>query len=324
MPGMPIAFKQRLYSLPLLGPVFKVLASIKNLRKTLQLIQSQQEQQQKHLNSLEQTLHRQQEQQLERLNSLEQGLKQRQQTFKLDMARALARKQDIAHRAPPAPVPQPLPNDLEGLYIAFENQFRGTAAEIRQQQAKYLPFLTAMAQNSPAPLKVLDIGCGRGEWLQLLTEHNYHACGLDINQTMVDYCRLEGLQAEQGDALAYLADQADGTFDVITAFHVIEHLSFEQMVGLFDQCLCALKPGGKIIFETPNPENLTVGAYSFYLDPTHKNPLPPISIEFIARQRGYTQVDIFRYNPREEPGEDTTLIENWFRSPVDFAVIAEK
>jgi len=312
----PRPFKQRLLSLPYLGKIFSVLASIKNTPKTQQRTQQ--------LEQRTQQLEQQLELQRAKMGQLEQQLHERQQIFKLDMARVLARKQDIAHDAPAAPIPRPLPNHLDDLYIAFENQFRGSAADIKQQQAKYLPFLAAMAQNTAKPLKALDIGCGRGEWLRLLEDCHYQASGLDISQTMVDFCRLEGLQAEQGDALAYLAKQADCSLDVITAFHVIEHLSFEQMVGLFDQCLRVLKAGGKIIFETPNPENLTVGGYSFYLDPTHKNPLPPATVEFIARQRGYQQVDIFRYNPRNEVGEATPLVEQWFRSPVDYAVIAEK
>ena len=219
---------------------------------------------------------------------------------------------------------QPLDNDLNDLYIAFENQFRGTADEIKQQQVKYLPFLSAIAQNISEPLKVLDIGCGRGEWLRLLSEHNYESEGVDLSHTMVDLCLLEGFKATQGDAIAYLENKDDNSVHVITAFHVVEHLPFEHMVRLFDQCLRVLKPGGKIIFETPNPENLTVSGYSFYLDPTHKNPIPPITLEFIARQRGYSQIDIYRYNPREEVGDVTPLVENWFNSPVDFAVIAEK
>jgi len=296
------SLKQRLLALPILGGVFRVLAAIRNSHKT-----------QQRLLQLEQ-----------RFEQLNESLNERQQNFKLNMARTLARKQDIESNPSVTPAQQPLPNNLDNLYIAFENQFRGTAAEIKQQQAKYLPFLSAIAQNISEPLKVLDIGCGRGEWLRLLSEHHYESQGIDISQTMVDFCRLEGLKAEQGDAISYLSHQDDSSIHVITAFHVIEHLSFEHMVSLFDQCLRVLKPGGKIIFETPNPENLTVGAYSFYLDPTHKNPLPPITVEFVARQRGFSQVDIYRYNPREEVGDVTPLVENWFRSPVDFAVIAEK
>lgn len=264
------------------------------------------------------------QQQAAGLEQLNATMTESHQALQINLARALARKQDIAEQAPSMPVPQALPNDLNNLYIAFENQFRGTAEEIKVKQSRYLPFLRALAQEFAEPLEILDIGCGRGEWLRLLAPFNYLPRGIDLSQTMVDYCRLDGLEAEQKEALSYLAEQPDNSLHVISAFHVIEHLDFEQLVSLFDHCLRVLKPGGKIIFETPNPENITVGAYSFYIDPTHKNPLPPISVEFIARQRGFSLVDIYRYNPREEPGETSAIADNWFRSPVDYALIAKK
>tara|TARA_B110000037_G_scaffold184975_1_gene214160 strand:+ start:2595 stop:3503 length:909 start_codon:yes stop_codon:yes gene_type:complete len=296
------SFKQRILTVPVLGYFLRALIALKNSDRSLQ-------------RALEL------EQRFEQLNN---SLNERQQNFKLNMARALAKKQNIDNSYTVINQQPFLNNDLDDLYIAFENQFRGTAKEIQQQQAKYLPFLSALAQNISKPLKVLDIGCGRGEWLRLLSELNYECHGVDLSHTMVEFCLLEGFQATQGDAIAYLETQDDNSLHVITAFHVIEHLTFEHMVHLFDQCLRVLKPGGKIIFETPNPENLTVGAYSFYLDPTHKNPLPPITVEFIARQRGFSQIDIYRYNPRQEVGDTSPLIENWFKSPVDFAVVAEK
>jgi 2-polyprenyl-3-methyl-5-hydroxy-6-metoxy-1,4-benzoquinol methylase len=302
MADIPSSLKQWLLALPVLGPVFRILAAIKNSNNTL-----------KRALELEQ-----------RFEQLNNNFTERQLDFKLNIARALARKQNIDSTHIAMSSQQPLDNDLNDLYIAFENQFRGTADEIKQQQVKYLPFLSAIAQNISEPLKVLDIGCGRGEWLRLLSEHNYESEGVDLSHTMVDLCLLEGFKATQGDAIAYLENKDDNSVHVITAFHVVEHLPFEHMVRLFDQCLRVLKPGGKIIFETPNPENLTVSGYSFYLDPTHKNPIPPITLEFIARQRGYSQIDIYRYNPREEVGDVTPLVENWFNSPVDFAVIAEK
>ena len=312
--------KQRLLSLPVLSKFIRGLAALKNSNRTQYRVTELELK----YSVLSASLNKNVAEQELKYAELSASLNERQLNFKIDIARTLARKQDLADDAAPQPIPQPLPNDLDNFYIAFENQFRGTAQEIRQQQSKYLPFLSALQQSSNEALLILDVGCGRGEWLRLLGEHGYSPQGVDISQTMVDFCRLEGLQAEQGEVLTYLAGLADESLHVISAFHVIEHLSFEQMVNLFDACLRILKPGGKIIFETPNPENMVVGAYSFYLDPTHKNPLPPATVEFVARQRGFSQVDIYRYNPREEVGEDSPLKQQWFCSPVDFAVIAEK
>ncbi len=309
------------------GKVLRSLKAIARSNRTRhQVLQLEQrlEQLEQHCQLLEQGHQNFEDQQARHNQQLDDTLTETHQALQINMARTLARKQDIAEQAPAMPVPQALPNDLNNLYIAFENQFRGTAEEIKEKQSRYLPFLSALAQEFTEPLEILDIGCGRGEWLRLLAPLGYRARGIDLSQTMVDYCRLDDLETEQGEALSYLACLPDDSLHLISAFHVIEHLSFEQLVSLFDHCLRVLKPGGKIIFETPNPENITVGAYSFYIDPTHKNPLPPISVEFIARQRGFSLVDIYRYNPREEPGEPSAISENWFRSPVDFALIAKK
>ena len=303
------SFKQWLVALPLLGPVIRVLAAIKNGNDTRHRL-------------FELELHL--EQHTEKLAQLSNSINERQQNLKTNLARALAKKQNITSYSSENIEQQSIDNDLNDLYIAFENQFRGTAEEIMQQQVKYLPFLSAIAQNISEPLKVLDIGCGRGEWLRLLSEQKYESQGIDLSHTMVDLCLVEGYQASQGDAVTFLGSLDDNSLHVITAFHVVEHIPFEHLISLFDQCLRVLKPGGKIIFETPNPENLTVGGYSFYIDPTHKNPIPPVTLEFIARQRGFSQIDIYRYNPREEVGDVTPLVANWFNSPVDFAVIAEK
>ncbi|OUS13753.1 hypothetical protein A9Q89_01910 [Gammaproteobacteria bacterium 53_120_T64] len=327
MPETRLTPKQWLIKTSGAGKVLRALKAIARSNRTqhqvLQL-QARLEELEEQQPRLEEQQARLEEQQAARLLQFDAAITEARQSLQINLARSLARKQDIDQQAAPMPVPQALPNDLNNLYIAFENQFRGTAEEIKVKQSRYLPFLAALAQEFTAPLAILDIGCGRGEWLRLLAPLNYLPRGIDLSQTMVDYCRLDGLEAEQQEALGYLATQPDNSLHVISAFHVIEHLDFEQLVSLFDHCLRVLKPGGKIIFETPNPENITVGAYSFYVDPTHKNPLPPISVEFIARQRGFSLVDIYRYNPREEPGEASAISENWFCCPVDYAIIAQK
>ena len=147
------SFKQWLLAHPILGGVFRLLAAVKKSNDTRQ-----------------RTLKL--EQRFEQLNN---SLNERQQNLKLNIARTLAKKQNIDSNSLEIQEQQPLDNTLDDLYIAFENQFRGTAEEIKQQQVKYIPFLSAIAQNISEPLKVLDIGCGRGEWLHLLSEHNYEA-----------------------------------------------------------------------------------------------------------------------------------------------------
>jgi len=332
--------KQRLLSLPLLGRFSGLLLAIKNSAVTQQRVAALEEralaaEQQAQLLgqqtlALEERARNTEQRLFKQLAEQHQAFSRQQADtldgYQLNMARALATKQNTPPDTEPMPVQEPLPNDLNSLYIAFEDQFRGAKEDIRKQQEKYLPFLQATANTNSAGsnLQVLDIGCGRGEWLRLLGDQGYQARGIDLSQTMVDFCRLDGLDAQQTEALTHLATLADESLHIITAFHVIEHLSFEQLAELFDQCLRVLVPGGKIIFETPNPENLVVGAYSFYIDPTHISPLPPVTTEFIARQRGFKQTDIYRYNPREEVGELTELKQQWFCHPCDYALVAEK
>ena len=213
--------------------------------------------------------------------------------------------------------------DLDDWYLGFEDQFRGTREQTKRSQALYLDYVTAAGAGTvSAP--VLDIGCGRGEWLELLREHGCVARGVDVNDAMVRANRDRGLDVVEQDVLAYLADQPDASIGMVTGFHVIEHLRFDLLVRLFDEARRVLKPGGCIVFETPNPENLVVGAYTFYLDPTHRHPLPPPLIEHVVRERGFADVEIVRLHPREEAGADDALLNRWFRGPTDYAVIAWK
>ena len=118
---------------------------------------------------------------------------------------------------------------------------------------------------------VLDIGCGRGEWLELLKKERIQARGVDRNRVFVEQCRRIDLEVEEQDALAYLGSVPDRSLSVITSFHLVEHLGFEELIRLLDEMIRALKPGGLLILETPDPENFMVGSYSFYADPTHRN-----------------------------------------------------
>jgi O-antigen chain-terminating methyltransferase len=214
-------------------------------------------------------------------------------------------------------------DDLDDWYLAFEDQFRGTRDEIKRGQEHYLGIVTtAGAGTVEAP--ILDIGCGRGEWLELLQEHGCIASGIDLNEAMVRDNRDRGLDVRCGDAISHLAGLADASLGMVTGFHIIEHIRFDLLVRLFDECRRVLRPGGCILFETPNPENLVVGAYTFYFDPTHRHPLPPQMIEFVVRARGYAEVDILRLHPRTEEGADQALLDKWFRAPTDYAVVGWK
>ena len=188
----------------------------------------------------------------------------------------------------------------DGLYVAFEDRFRGTRDDIKQRVAVYLPIVRAAGAGvADAPL--LDVGCGRGEWLELLREEQLQARGVDANPVAVAGCQARGLDVVAADALDHLHALPDESLGAISAIHVIEHLPFARLVELFDEARRVLRQGGVVIFETPNPENLVVGACNFYYDPTHERPLPPEPFRFILESRGFERVDIMRLHPDTHP-----------------------
>ncbi|MBI5921837.1 MAG: glycosyltransferase [Betaproteobacteria bacterium] len=218
--------------------------------------------------------------------------------------------------------------NLDGFYLDFENAFRGDYQDIQNRFAVYLPYLADVANNAEVP--VVDLGCGRGEWLELLVKLGMTATGIDSNPAMVAACRQRGLAAECTGALGFLKNQQPGSLGAITGFHFIEHLPFQELIALCDAALAALRPGGLLIFETPNPENLAVGARSFYFDPTHNRPIIPKVAEFILRQRGFARTEILPLHPYpddhqvNEDSEAARRLNQLFYSEQDYAVLAWK
>lgn len=213
------------------------------------------------------------------------------------------------------------------LYAALEDAFRGSSEAIRERLRFYLPYLRRVPLDL-APVPVVDVGCGRGEWLELLQDEGIAALGVDLNPVMVDRCREKGLHVVEGDATAYVRSLGPGNVGVITAFHLIEHLALEDLVRFLDAAYESLMPGGLLICETPNPENITVSAYSFYLDPTHRHPLPPPLARFLCEFRGFARVEVVRPpNPNGETPEASTLhprLRTLLFKENDYAVIAQK
>lgn len=140
-----------------------------------------------------------------------------------------------------------VPDILDPLYLAFENQFRGTREEIRERLLEYVPLIAAAGAGT-ADREILDIGCGRGEWLEILKDEGLVARGLDLNHVLVEECREKGFEVVENDALSYLRSLPDNSLGAITAFHVIEHLDFDDRMALFDESVRVLKPGGVAFF----------------------------------------------------------------------------
>jgi SAM-dependent methyltransferase len=217
---------------------------------------------------------------------------------------------------------------FDSLYVSFEDRFRGTRADIKQRQRFYLPILEESQAGTPER-PIVDVGCGRGEFLELMRDEHLTAHGVDLNESMAEACRANGLDCVTGDALAYLAKQAPGSLGAVTGFHIIEHLPFKVMVRMFDEALRALAPGGVMVFETPNPANLLVASRWFYMDPTHRNPLPGEMVAMIAEARGFTRISIVELHPTglRFGGNDPVLqeeLDGLFHGPQDYALLARK
>lgn len=219
---------------------------------------------------------------------------------------------------------------LDAMYATFEDQFRGTREDIKTKQRIYLPLVRdCQAGTDDAP--ILDIGCGRGEWLELLRDEGLTAHGVDLNRLFVEQCQENQLAVIEQDAIACLRGLPRHALGAITGFHIIEHLPIRTLIALFDEALRVLRPGGVAIFETPNPGNVLVGSCNFYLDPTHRHPLPSPLTRYLIEARGFVRVEIRELNPVDvsqhlTEGSPALIgpLNHYFFGPQDYAVIAWK
>ena len=227
------------------------------------------------------------------------------------------------------------PNSI-GLYKAFEDLHRGSRELIKSRLGVYLPFIEVIksiyppaASSSTAieAIEALDLGCGRGEWLELLKEQRVSAEGIDLNDDMLSACRAQGLKVATGDAVAYLQSLPNNSRSLISGFHIAEHLSLDDLKKLVEESLRVLKPAGLLILEAPNTENLVVGTSSFYLDPTHQRPLPSQLLTFLTDYFGFARSKLLRLQEPALLRDELTPV-SLFNvlsavSP-DYAVIAQK
>ena len=178
------------------------------------------------------------------------------------------------------------------LYKDFEDKFRGKREKIKLSLEIYLPLIKNLTMDTTA-LEILDIGCGRGEWLELLRENGFHAKGIDVNEEMIQVCQKRGLDVFKSDAIEYLKNLPNNSLAAITGFHIIEHFdNFNLVLELLYDSYRVLKKGGIVLFETPNTRNILVGANDFYLDPTHNRPLHPFTMEFFLSKIGFKETKI--------------------------------
>jgi len=256
---------------------------------------------------------------------------ERLQKSRMDVAQQetrLSRLLEGAAVTPSTPIQQSHPEQdhlLDSLYYSLEDVLRGTPEQIKEEVKVYLPVL----QKAGISSDILDVGCGRGEWLQVLREEGLQARGIDTNRILVQQCKELSLDVEEHEALSYLGSLPDGSLNAVTAFHFAEHLPLETLVKFLDESGRTLKPGGLIILETPNPENLLVGSCNFYLDPTHKNPIPIPTMKLLLEARGFRCEEVLKLHAVsstkiEVKDQLTSHLNHFLYGPMNYAVVARK
>ena len=210
-------------------------------------------------------------------------------------------------------------------YRAFEERYYAPREVIKALRRQYLPFVQPLAELYPGAA-TFDAGCGRGEWLELMGELELSPSGVDLDEGMLAACVERGLPAQKGDAVGYIATLPSDSQVIVSAFHVVEHITFDQLRTLVAEALRVLKPGGLLIMETPNPENILVATRDFYLDPTHQRPIPSMLLAFVAEYAGFVRVKTLRLQESKELVNkgDVNLQDVFAGVSPDYAVVAQK
>jgi O-antigen chain-terminating methyltransferase len=237
------------------------------------------------------------------------------------LTRLERRERPAAATAPAAPVPAAAASVPD--YFAFESRMRGSTDSIRERQRLYVDDF-----RDAAP--VVDLGCGRAEFLVLLREAGIEARGVDLDPDMVAYARGEDLEVEQADAVDYLQGLKDRSLGGIFAAQLVEHLPAPMLVRLLELAAAKLRPGGLLVAETINPLS-PLALRNYYADLTHAQPLVPETLEVLARQAGFGAVELRFLNAPEErlvEPPDPVIAANVSRlnellfGPLDYAIVA--
>jgi len=230
-------------------------------------------------------------------------------------APAAAPAQVSVPQTPPAAAPPALD------YTRFAHRFRGPEEVVRRTEEFYRPYF-AECHN------VLDIGCGRGEFLELMREMGVSAKGIDLGEESVAQCREKNLDAEAADLFTFLGPQSAGEFDGIFASQIVEHIDPARLPEMIRLCAESMRRGGVIAIETPNPDCLAIFATYFYLDPTHTRPVPHPLMQFYLEEAGFGQIEVRELSPAIESipelGELPGNFRKRFFGGLDYAIIGRR
>jgi O-antigen chain-terminating methyltransferase len=211
-------------------------------------------------------------------------------------------------------------------YRAFEDKHRGSRELIKGRLGFYEPFVSPLL-GGQKEARAIDLGCGRGEWLEVVQALGFEVIGVELDRGMLEGLEGLGFHVELIDAVEFLEQQPDASADLVTGFHIAEHMPFAKLQALVEHVYRVLRPGGLLILETPNPENITVGTNGFYMDPTHKSPLPTGLLSFLPEYCGFARTQVVRLQEPErlrDEGSRVSLLDVLESVSPDYAVIAQK
>jgi len=192
---------------------------------------------------------------------------------------------DLQGLADPKALQEGQQNDYTALdYEDFENHFRGPREDIKKAQSVYLKYFEGQDN-------VLDLGCGRGEFMELCQENGIYATGIELYDKFVDYCKECGLNVVEGDAIEYLENCPDSSVGGLFISQLVEHLPLTLLVRLCNLAYSKLKSGSYVIMETPNPMSLAIYRNCFYIDPSHNKPVHPYTLDYLLRKAGFNDTD---------------------------------
>ncbi len=206
-------------------------------------------------------------------------------------------------------------------YSRFAEKFRGPEEHVKSGQQFYVPYFAGRHN-------VLDIGCGRGEFLETMRDARVPARGIDLGEESIALCRSKGLDAEIADLFPYLDSLAEGSLDGIFCSQVVEHLPPERLPEMVRLCASRLERGGVIAIETPNPECLAIFATHFYLDPTHTRPVPSALLAFYLEEFGVGRLEVRKLAPAIDSmpalAELPAAFREDFFGALDYAILGKK